>query len=165
MDCTVNHRHNHLRSPCLCPQSVELGVPWLPVGFQSAINSRNTYYLDCYPIVSQTDGSHLSLCLCWQTRLFPKCWFWWITVSRYLSQVSAESWSNRENFFFWLRTDQVSPGLSLPVSSTPLHFSVPDGTPDCQHDHRYQIGQVTVFVLLFSWTIGVLSQRCEEFVI
>lgn len=81
-----------------------------------------------------------------------------------VSSLCRELIKQRE-FFFWLRTDQVSPGLSLPLSSTPLHFSVPDGTPDGQHDHRYQIGQVTVFVLLFSWTIGVLSQRCEEFVI
>lgn len=71
------------------------------------------------------------------------------------TMLSAESWSNKENFslFFWLRTDQFSPGLSLLLSSTPLHFSIPDATPDGQHYHIYQKGDsVYVTLQLDNWS-------------
>lgn len=149
MDCTVNHTHDHLKSPCPCPQSVELGVPWLPIRFLNAANSRNTCHLDCYPILSQRDSSHLNLCLCLQTCLFPKCCFWWIAVSEYHA-LCRELIKQREFFFFLA---EVSPGLSVPLSSAPLHFSIPDGTPDGQHYHICQKGDsVCVTLQLDNWS-------------
>lgn len=110
MDCTVDHTHDHLRSPCPYFQSVELGVPWLPVRFHSATNSRNICYLDCYPIVSQRDGSHLNLCLYWQTCLLSKCCFWWISRKVPVSSLCRKLIKQRYFFSFFLAKDR--PGFT-----------------------------------------------------
>lgn len=144
MDCTVNHTHDHLKSPCPCPQSVELGVPWLPIRFLNAANARNTCHLDCYPILSQRDSSHLNLCLCLQTCLFPKCCFWWIAVSEYHA-LCRELIKQREFFFFWPRFHLDWVCLCLLLLCISLFQMVPQMASIIIYTRT-----MTVFVLLFS---------------